>query len=77
MRNFRKENKIGCTHLECLIFKNFFFQSLCHLIFLAANGTLCVDRFYRKRRLQKRSPVSIPIAVLDLDEGESSGQGIY
>ncbi|KAL9454294.1 hypothetical protein AB3S75_009811 [Citrus x aurantiifolia] len=28
----------------------------------------------RKRRLQKRSPVSIPIAVLDLDEGESSGQ---
>ena len=35
------------------------------------------DRFYRKRRLQKRSPGSIPIAVLDLDEGESSGQGIY
>lgn len=28
----------------------------------------------RKRRVQKRSPVSIPIAVLDLDEGESSGQ---
>lgn len=28
----------------------------------------------RKRRVQKRSPVSIPIAVLDLDEGESSRQ---
>lgn len=31
---------------------------------------------FRKRRAQRKSPISIPVAVLDLDEEENTRKGI-
>lgn len=31
---------------------------------------------FRKRRAQRKSPISIPVAVLDLDEEETTRKGI-
>ena len=44
-------------------------------IFLAIEGTVLVLCF-RKRRNQRKSPISIAVSVLDLDEDETTRKGI-
>lgn len=56
--------------------KNFIFNfPVCYFLVFERDDFVN-DWSFRKRRTQRRSPVSIPVPVLDLDEEESSREGI-